>query len=254
MISLSVSFLPHPPFYVHSFPSTQCSQIIRFFPTGWKISDKLIHTEGFNGLPFPKVVAIQEELKLGIWKDEALTVVSEPPGSSTQILHSPQSRTKWLLLASSAGPNWLRFGEMKETLVEPSGDPQPFPTTCPALFSALFYWLDIHCVGATRFLATDTWPTQDLRPSKKMSPCLDVASSASVLSPTLPVSPQIWTMIFLAIFLDFQVFLTPLLLLFLSFISCWTSLKLAWAWSMTCHPSSWISSCSQSSKNDDSRS
>lgn len=81
----------------------------------------------------------------------------------------PQSRTKWLLLASSAGPNWLQFGEMKETLVEPSGDPQPFPTTCPALFSALFYWLDIHCVGATSFLATDTWPTQDLRPSKNES-------------------------------------------------------------------------------------
>ena len=96
-------------------------------------------------------------------------VVSEPPGSSAQILHSPHSWTKWLLLASSAGPTWLQFGEIKETLFGPSGDPQPFPTTCPALFSALLHWLDIHCVRATSFLAIDTWPTQDLRPSKNES-------------------------------------------------------------------------------------
>ena len=178
MISLSVSFLPHPSFYVHSFPSTQCSQIIRFFPTGWKTSDKLIHTEGFNGLPFPKVVAIQEELKLGIWKDEALAVVSEPPGSSTQILHSPPEST------------WLWFGEIKETLVEPSGDLQPFLP--PVLFCSVPSYIDWIFVVLEQRVSLPLIPGPPrISGLLKMSPCLDVASSASELSLTLPFSPQI---------------------------------------------------------------
>lgn len=180
-------------------------------------------------------------------------VVSEPPGSSAQILYSPQSWTKWLLLVSSAGPTWLWFGEIKETLVEPSGDLQPFLP--PVLFCSVPSYIDWIFVVLEQRVSLPLIPGPPrISGLLKMSPCLDVASSASELSLTLPFSPQIWTVIFLAIFLGFQVFLTPLFLLFLSFISCWTSLKLAWAWSMTCHPSSWISSCSQSSKNGDSRS
>lgn len=82
----------------------------------------------------------------------------------------------------SAGPNWLQFGEMKETLVGFLRWPSTLPYHLSCFVQCPLCWLRIHCVGATK-LATDTWPTQDLRPLK-MSPCLDVASSASVLSPT----------------------------------------------------------------------
>lgn len=179
-------------------------------------------------------------------------VVSEPPGSSTQILHSPQSEPSGFS-CKLCRTKLASVLEMK-ALVEPSGDPQPFPTTCPAFVQCPLLLTGYSLCWSHGFsLPLMPGPPQDLRPSKA-GPCLDVASSASVLNPSLSTTDMNY---------DFSSHIpvvskhsySPCSFSFIpttSLVGPPTEAGLG----MVCDlpPSSWISSCSQSSKNDDSRS
>lgn len=103
-LQFSLSVFPSPPtLYVHSFSDTQCFQIIRFVLTGRKTFDKLIHTEWFNGLTFPKVAAVQKRnLNWELWKLKGWS-----PHGGIRACLVPQLRLSLLLLGQVASPSWL---------------------------------------------------------------------------------------------------------------------------------------------------